>query len=1342
MAKIKKISVIVLSLFFVTSLLFAFSYNFAIQKNVENYENDIIPFNEQLASIYSKYDKDIVPENAESEFALKRIIVSNYNNKDYGAVDKAVDYKHNFALLQYNTEEDAEKAYNDMIDDGLIADADGLGYLNSYSDRGNTYPFGSNTIGSVNYMNNFRMAKDDVTVALIDTAVMLNHSDLKNRFVNSGYDYSVDGLSNADYDKKLQGSYYAHGTFVAGVIADNTMNNVKILPYKVVAYGASNFKASAVISAINDAVDRGVSVISISLSTASSPSSFKTAVQNAVNKGVCVCVAAGNDNEELMYKYPACSPGAITVSALNKNCTSLASYSNYGKEIDFCAPGSSIKSTVPTSTGSGYDEKSGTSFSAPYLAAVCANIKSVDKNLSRDEVYSVISDFAVDLGDKGYDTYYGNGLLNISDMTYKQDGVYSYSIPQGILNVYNSVDYTQSTQPWRLFASHLIEANIDSSIDRIGSYSFYNMQSAKLNLSDNINVVGDYAFYGCKKLKDFTFDENVKYIGKAAFADIDEQFVINGYSNTPAESYCNSEQIKFNSLGCRHNYVINIVDPVDETAGYTEYTCTACGDYYIGEYIEPMIIDSGVCGENIAYELYDTGRLNLIGYGDMYDYSAEPAPWFENRNNIKVLNVSKEINSISEFAFYDCANVYELRGFSDEYVVNQSGLYSSDGKVLLLALGKNNEYVMPDTVDDFLASAFVMCPDVKIIFNNKFTVSSNVVYDSNADIVMVLSSFKSNDFVIDDSITVKKYAFILSKAPGKLRANSSDVVFEENCIGYFYDGQLQKNSLKIAGYDDSSAAVYASENGFEYNSLNSGQCGENIFWHYDLDSKTLSLNGSGDMFYYSKKTLIPWYEYFSEIENLIIDEQILYLSDYSFYGCENLASVTMPLSVDAPANDTVWNKCTNITALTLSFGTGYMADYGLDDNNTMLYAYTPWYLSRRSITDFKLDENVKYIGDYAFRNCLSIKSITLNCCEYIGEGAFFSCSGLQSFTNYSHNTKIADYSLFTYMVRDEYRFYDFPVIYAYDDSSSKDYCDKFGCNFVSVGCTHSRGFIVEDEIPSCCFDTQAQYYCKDCNLFLYEEYVQNEVKGHYVKGVLKTMDSQPIKNADVYINNKLSAVTNSNGIFVCSNILCGEYEIQFKKKDCVFAVSRLVVDRHNIFADNEFFYGNYVNDSAINGFDYAYARKKGISDTNIFDFEIIDGDSSPEFNVQYEVQKLPSASIIENNQNEQVEYRRDFVVDIDFTTDFIVSECGFIYGKDMSDDMLTLENVGKANESANVVKQKVTAGYLNIQSAKQILNYGASAMQGSVSARFYIKYSNGVDNYVFYSDVNTYTYGR
>ena len=67
-------------------------------------------------------------------------------------------------------------------------------------------------------------------------------------------------MNNADYDVELQPNYY-HGTAVCGIIANNTMDNVKILTYKIVPFGCTTTTDSAAISAINNAVDMGVDVI-------------------------------------------------------------------------------------------------------------------------------------------------------------------------------------------------------------------------------------------------------------------------------------------------------------------------------------------------------------------------------------------------------------------------------------------------------------------------------------------------------------------------------------------------------------------------------------------------------------------------------------------------------------------------------------------------------------------------------------------------------------------------------------------------------------------------------------------------------------------------------------------------------------------------------------------------------------------------------------------------------------------------------------------------------------------------------------------------------------------------
>ena len=92
-------------------------------------------------------------------------------------------------------------------------------------------------------------------------------------------------------------------------------------------------------------------------------SSLNTAVANAVNKGVVMVVAAGNDNANACNYSPASEPLAITVGSTDSN-DAQSSYSNWGSCVDVFAPGRSITSSWSTGTADTHTI-SGTSMATP-----------------------------------------------------------------------------------------------------------------------------------------------------------------------------------------------------------------------------------------------------------------------------------------------------------------------------------------------------------------------------------------------------------------------------------------------------------------------------------------------------------------------------------------------------------------------------------------------------------------------------------------------------------------------------------------------------------------------------------------------------------------------------------------------------------------------------------------------------------------------------------------------------------------------------------------------------------------------------------------------------------------
>ena len=113
-----------------------------------------------------------------------------------------------------------------------------------------------------------------------------------------------------------------HGTFVAGVVAA-TANNGKgvagICPVcRVMAVRVANpegwTRSDAVASGVSYAASHGAQVINLSFGGPQLSRAEKTAIDAAVEKGVVVVAAAGNDGVHPIA-YPAALPNVIAVGA-------------------------------------------------------------------------------------------------------------------------------------------------------------------------------------------------------------------------------------------------------------------------------------------------------------------------------------------------------------------------------------------------------------------------------------------------------------------------------------------------------------------------------------------------------------------------------------------------------------------------------------------------------------------------------------------------------------------------------------------------------------------------------------------------------------------------------------------------------------------------------------------------------------------------------------------------------------------------------------------------------------------------------------------------------------------
>lgn len=246
---------------------------------------------------------------------------------------------------------------------------------------------------------------NSLLVGVLDTGVDNNHPDLKGK-----------ATSGTDNDSVDLNDTIGHGTEVSGIIAANTNNsqgiagvswNTKIVALKITdEFGQA--RVSNVVSALNQAYDKKVKIVHISLSTNQFSQTLKSAIAQAQSRGILIVSTTGNSGVEEL-RYPAAFDGVIGVGAVDNN-KQLEFYSTTGEHVDLVAPGEQI---YTTSLDSSYSKVTGTSFAAPQVSGAAALIWSIAPDLTNDEVREILTSSADDLGDQGKDKQFGSGILNI-----------------------------------------------------------------------------------------------------------------------------------------------------------------------------------------------------------------------------------------------------------------------------------------------------------------------------------------------------------------------------------------------------------------------------------------------------------------------------------------------------------------------------------------------------------------------------------------------------------------------------------------------------------------------------------------------------------------------------------------------------------------------------------------------------------------------------------------------------------------------------------------------------------------------------------------------------------------
>lgn len=291
----------------------------------------------------------------------------------------------------------------------------------------------------------YEQGSDSVIIAIIDSGVNYLHPDLAgNIWVNPGEDIDGDGIvydnddingidddGNGKIDDLIGWDFFSggftvatgedggtpdrdpndfdgHGTHVAGIAAAVTNNTTDVVG---VAGGWANshrsFRGPRIMAlrtggrandglgyvnplncaqAIDYAVLMGADIINMSWGGSSTQA---TAIVNAINNGLTLVHAAGNENCDCPDQLDGYGTNVLSVASTTSG-DGKSDFSNYGAWVDVSAPGSLILSTVSNEYSPDIDTYSGTSMAAPMVVGLAALIRSAMPSLTKSQVDSVI----------------------------------------------------------------------------------------------------------------------------------------------------------------------------------------------------------------------------------------------------------------------------------------------------------------------------------------------------------------------------------------------------------------------------------------------------------------------------------------------------------------------------------------------------------------------------------------------------------------------------------------------------------------------------------------------------------------------------------------------------------------------------------------------------------------------------------------------------------------------------------------------------------------------------------------------------------------------------------------
>lgn len=315
--------------------------------------------------------------------------------------------------------------------------------------------------------------------------------------------------------------------------------------------------------------------------------------------------------------------------------------------------------------------------------------------------------------------------------------------------------------------------------------------------------------------------------------------------------------------------------------------------------------NSGTCGDNLTWT-YEYGTLTIDGFGQMYDFSYNGAPWYlKHSSSIEKVILGPYVESIGTYAFSNCIELSSISVPNSINVINKGAFY---GCHYLTSVD------IPDSVSYIGESAFSNCTkleDVKL--GNGITNISNGTFYKNLSL--------KNIKIPDNIDTIGNNAFYECNKLESINLGSniksigSDAFHGCNALTSIDipDSVISLGDRAFRGCDKlESVSIPASVKNlstatFEYcRNLN----------NIEIEN---GVNSIGISTFYNCSSLI----------SVDLPESVTSIDGLAFYNCDNFERILIPKSV-VNIGDSAFNYCEKLTIYCYRNSTAHI--YARDNN--------------------------------------------------------------------------------------------------------------------------------------------------------------------------------------------------------------------------------------------------------------------------------------------------------------------------------------------------------------------------------------------------------------------------